>query len=721
MKGKESKQTLKQELSINKVNRVFLLPAVLIGFLFLIYSCENKVMENPLLIEYNTPYEVPPFFLIDSSHFIPAFKHLIKEQQLEIDRILDNHEPPTFYNTIVPFDKSGITLQELLNIYNGLSWASTNKGIRNIAREVKSITTEHEDNIYLNEKLFQRIKSVYMSKDRFDLNKEQLRTLEIYYSDFTRKGANLSDEGKNELRSINQTLAELLIKYETNYFTETNNNFKLVITNKEDLRGLPLNVIHSASQTAKNLDLQNSYVFTLKRSSIIPFLTFSENRYLREKMYKAFIMRCNHQDKYDNNDLFLKIINLRAERAKLLGFKSHADYVISNNMANSPEDVYALLTEVFEASLQILDKEKEELQKIMTRENRDYNLAAWDWWYYAEKLRKEKYNLNESELMPYFSLENVQTGMFYVANKLYGITFTQADNIPVYNSEITTYQVKNRDGSHLGILYTDYYARNNKLSGAWSMEFRSTSYHDDKKSSPVVAIVCNFSKPADSIPTLLSLNEVKIMFHELGHALHSLFSDGKYSRTSGLLPDDMLELPSQIMENWATHPEVLKMYARHYKTGEKIPDNLINKLSKNHTHNQAFALVEYISAALLDIYWYSTQKSLEVNVSEYEQEFLTGINMPVYISPRAKAPYFYQMVAGGYDSNLYDYLWSEILDADAFQAFLDSGDLFNGNMAYKFQKHILTEGGIDEGMVQYIKFRGEKPSIKPMLRKRGLN
>lgn len=676
--------------------------------------------DNPFFKEYNTPFKVPPFNLIDTSHYIPAIVEGIKQQQAEIDAIVNNPQAPTFENTIVALDESGALLEKVGSVFGSLNGANTSPALQAIARKISPVTTKHQDNISLNEKLFQRIKKVYENRNKSKLTPLQIRVVEKYYDGFVRNGANLSEGDKAKLRAINQELSMLGLKFGENLLSETNKNFKLVIDNQADLAGLPADLITAASDQAKQDGMEGKWVFTLQKPSMIPFLQYAQNRELRKKIYMGYNMRGNNNNEFDNKEIILKIANLRAERANLLGFKTYAEYIIDNNMAKTPENVYQFLNKIMEPALAVAKKDLAEMQAIADREGANIKLEAWDWWFYSEKLRKEKYNLDEAEIKPYLSLEGVRTGMFYVANKLYGITFTKRPDLPTYHTEVDAFEVKDSTGKHIGVLYLDYHPRPGKRVGAWCGRFRDQGYENGVKITPVVTIVTNFTRPAGDVPALLTWDETTTLFHEFGHALHGLFTDGQYQRIAGSVPRDMVELPSQIMENWAGEPEVLKVYAKHYKTGEVMPQELISKLEKSMTFNQAFVTVEYIAASILDLDWHNFTAPKQVDVNAFEKESMDKIHLIPEILPRYRTTFFNHIV-GGYAAGYYVYLWAAVLDSDAFQSFVDSGDLYNKDIAAKFRKFILTEGGNDEGMVQYRKFRGQDPSPIPLLKKRGLD
>ena len=462
------------------------------------------------------------------------------------------------------------------------------------------------------------------------------------------------------------------------------------------------------------------WLFTLQKPSWIPFLTYSPKRELREKLYKAMYNRCDNGNDHDNKNIIAEMVKLRDERSKLLAYDNFAQYVIDENMAKTPENVYDFLLKVWDPALKVAKSERDEMQKMIDDEGGNFKLQSWDWWYYAEKLRKQKFDLDEEELKPYFSLDNVRGGIFHVANKLYGLTFEERTDIPVYNEEVKTYEVKDEDGTHLAILYIDSYPRPGKRGGAWCGAIRSGSYKDGKKIYPLVYIVTNFTRPTGDKPALLNFDETSTFFHEFGHALHNFFADGHYKRTSRDVPRDYVELPSQVMENWASEPEVLKAYAKHYKTGETIPDELIEKIQKSGHFNQGFATVEYVAASLLDMDWHTIKNTENIDVDKFEKEAMNKIGLIDEIIPRYRSTYFSHIFSGGYSAGYYVYLWAEVLDSDAFNAFKESGDLFNKDLAAKFRKYCLSENGMGDGMEQYLKFRGKEPSIDALLEKRGL-
>ncbi len=682
----------------------------------------NKDVENnPLLVKtFDTPFEVPPFSKIKNKHYLPAFKEAMKVQKEEIDAIVNNSEEPTFENTLVAFDNSGELLDRVSDIFFNLKSADTNDSINQIAKEVSPLLSKHRDDIALNEGLFKRVKSVYDKQDELNLNTEQKMLLKKVYEKFVRGGANLSGKQKERFREINKELSMLTLKFGENLLNE-NNAFELVIDNKEDLAGLPDAVVAGAEETAKAKGYDGKWVFTLQKPSLIPFLTYSEKRPLREKMFKAYVNRGDNNDANDNKDVIKKIVNLRLERANMLGFKTHADYILDVNMAKNPKNVFDLMYKVWEPAIKVAKQEAADIQKMIDAEGGNFKLEPWDWWYYSEKIRKEKYDLDEEALRPYFKLENVREGMFLLANKLYGITFTELKDVPVYHKDALVFEVKDADGSHIGIYYADYFPRESKRGGAWMTSFTKQSRIKGKDVKPIIMNVTNFSKPVGDKPSLLSFEEVQTMFHEFGHALHGLLSDCTYKTLSGTaVARDFVELPSQVMENWASEPEMLRLYAKHYKTGEVIPDDLIQKLQNSSHFNQGFITTEYTAAALLDMYWHTiTEKQDSLDVNKFENDVAEKIGLIPEIVFRYRSTNFAHIFSGGYSAGYYGYQWAAVLDADAFQAFKETGDIFNREVATSFRKNILSKGGTDDPMTLYINFRGKKPTPDALLRRKG--
>jgi peptidyl-dipeptidase Dcp len=681
---------------------------------------ETKSEANPFFSDFDTPFNVPPFDQIKVAHYIPAIKEGIKQEQAEIDAIVNNTEAPTFANTIEAMEKSGAMLTKTSYVFGILLSCLTNEEMQNTAKEIAPMMAKHVDSINLNEKLFARIKKVHEQKDTLKLTGEQSKMLDDYYKEFVRGGANLKGEQKTRFKAINEELSVLGLKFGDNILKETN-NFKMVVDKKEDLAGLPQSSIDAATETAKEHKLENKWVFTIHKPSLIPFLQYSEKRELREKMYKAYINQGNNNNDLDNKVTLLKILALRAEKAKILGFKSHAHFKLDNNMAKTPKRVEDFLIKLWKPALELAKKERTELQDMVKKDGKDFKLEGWDWWYYSEKLKKAKYALDDEQLRPYFKLENVREGAFAVANKLWGITFTELKDVPTYHKDAKVFEVKDADGTHIGIFYADYFPRASKRGGAWMSAFRKQSNRGGKMIRPVISNNGNFSKPTADKPSLLIFDEVNTLFHEFGHALHGLLTQCTYEKISGTdVALDFVELPSQIMENWTAQPEVLKMYAKHYKTGEVIPQELVDKVKKAALFNQGFATVEYLAASLLDLQWHMQTSFEGIDVNKFENDYLNKIGLIPEIVSRYRTTYFRHIFSSMYSAGYYSYVWAEVLDADAFEAFKEKG-LFHKETATAYRKFILEKGGTEEAMELYKKFRGREPKVDPLLKKRGLN
>lgn len=694
---------------------VYSILIILVGTVYLV-SQEN----NPLLSEFSTPYQVPPFDKIKEGHYLPAFKEGMIQHNKEIEAIVNNKKAPTFENTIEALEYSGDLLRKVANIFFVMNSSMTNEKMQEIAKEVAPMLAKHYDNIILNDKLFKRIKVVYETKDKIKLNAEQKRVLEKYYKDFVRNGASLEEEQKSELRKINEELAILGVQFGDNVLKEEN-RYELVIENKEDLAGLPKWVIDTAAETAKEKGKEGKWVFTLQKPSMIPFLQYADNRELREKIFKAYINRGDNNDELDNKDILKKIVELRIKRAQLLGYKTHAHFVLEDNMAKTPENVYKLLYEIWKPALKKAKSEAIALQDMIDKEGKDFILMPWDWWYYAEKVKKAKYDLDEEELKPYFKLENVIEGAFGVASRLYNVKFIERNDIPKYHMDVKVFEVRDgKDNSLIAILYTDYYPRASKRAGAWMNNLRDQYKIGKKKVIPIITNNGNFTKPTPEQPSLLSREEVSTLFHEFGHALHGMLSNCTYPSLAGTnVPVDFVELPSQIMENWAFESEVLKTYAKHHQTDEVIPQELIDKIKNSEYFNQGFATVEYLAASFLDMDWHTLTEAKDIDVYKFEEESLKKIGLIPEIVVRYRSPYFRHIFGGGYSAGYYSYIWSEVLDSDAFEAFKEKG-LFNQEVAQSFRKNILERGGTNDPMILYKNFRGREPKVEPLLKKRGL-
>ncbi len=677
-------------------------------------SCTST--DNPFFTEWDTPFQVPPFQRIETKHYRPALLAGIEKQSTEIEVIINNPEAPSFKNTIEAFETTGQFLERVENVFDSISSTDATDELDNIEREFKSLKSHHRDDILLDEKLFQRIKNVYNKQDRSVLTIEQNTLLNKIYQDFVRNGANLTEAEKVKLRRINEDLALLTMEFAQNIRKEVE-TWEMVLNEESDLIGLPERVVTMAAQLAEERGKPGKWLFTLDKPSWIPFLQFSERRDLREKIYMAYINRGNNNDQLDNKARINKIVNLRIKRVNLLGYATYADYVLERSMAKNPAGVYELLNKLWEPALRRAKNEAAEFQAFIDREDGDFQLQSWDWWYYAEKVRKEKYNLDENQLRSYFEINNVRDGAFAVANKLYGITFTERSDIPVYHPEAKVFEVYEADGTHLGILYIDYHPRVGKYAGAWASGFRSQSNRNDHWVTPITINVCNLSRPTGNQPALISFSEVEILFHEFGHALHGLLRTRTY--TDQVMPRDFVELPSQIMENWAAEPAVLKLYAHHYQTNEPLPDELIDKLRASRLHNQGFIMTEYLAASILDMDWHTLTESNDLNPIEFENASFKTMGLIPEIISRYRSPYFNHIFSGGYSAGYYSYIWAQVLDADAFQAFKDT-DLFNQELAARFRKYVLGLSGTRDAMEIYREFRGQDPQIEPLLVKRGL-
>ena len=688
-------------------------------------KADGNDTNNPFFAEYSTPFGVPPFDDIEIAHYKPAIEKGIEEQAKEIEAIAGNPEAPSFENTIVALDQSGKLLSKATIVFSGQNSSNTNEEMEALSREISPLLSQHRDNISLNAELFARVKTLYDNRENLNLDKEQAKLLEETYKDFVRGGANLSAGDQAKLRELNSQLALLQLTFGQNMLKETN-AFQLIIDNEADLSGLTDALVANAAAAAQKAGLEGKWLFTLQNPSIMPFLQYADNRDLREKIFKGYLMRGNNNNDNDNKEVVKQLVTLRLEKAGLMGYPDYASFVLEDRMARNANSVYALLDELWTPALRVARQELADIQNEIKKENNTFTAEGWDWRYYFEKARKAKFDLDESQVRPYLKLENVREGAFYVANKLYGIYFTPVSDIPMPHPEALAFECKDADGSHLGLLYMDFFPRASKRGGAWCGGYRSQKYEDGKRVAPIVTIVCNFTPPAAGEPALLSLDEAETLFHEFGHALHSLFRDVHYSGI-GSVPRDFVELPSQIMEHWVLEPEVLKVYARHYQTGEEIPADLIEKLDKSSKYGQGFATTEYLAASLLDMDYHVLQdlpgnkENVNLDVVAFEAETLNKRGLLPQIPPRYRSTYFNHTMGGGYTAGYYSYIWSEVLDADAFDAFTETGDIFNPEVAARFRTYVLTPGGIDDAMDMYKKFRGKEPGTGPLLKNRGLN
>lgn len=678
--------------------------------------------DNPLLQEFTNEYGIPPFDKIKTEHFLPAFKTAMEEQNKNIQQIVDNKEEPTFENTIEAYEFSGMKLSAVSAIFYNYLNALTSPEMQEIAQELASLKTKHWADIQYNADLFAKVEAVYNKKEKLDLNQEQSMLLEETYKEFVRAGVGLPKEKQDRLKEINEELSKLTLQFDNNNLTEVN-NFKLIIEKEEDLAGLPENLINGAAELAKNEGMEGKWIFTLHKPVLIPFLQYSENRELREKMFKGYTTLGDNNNEFDNKEIIAKIVNLRVEKAHILGYNNWAEYILVENMAKTPEKVFEFLNSLFEKALPVAEKEAKELQEMIYADGKDFELEPWDWWYYTEKIRQEKYSLNEEELRQYFQLDTVLKGMFAVAKKLYNIEIKPLEGVPSFTPEAIPHQVTDATTrEHIGILYIDFFPRKSKQSGAWMDNYVNQYIYNGKEQRPVITNVLNFTKPSGDKPALLSLDEVSTLYHEFGHALHGLLTQCTYPSLSGTsVARDFVELPSQLMENWAMDAEVIKTYAKHYKTGEVIPDELLEKIKNSAKFNQGFASVEYLAASLLDMNYHAIGENQDnFDVTAFENDAMAKINMPDEIVVRYRSTYFGHIFAGGYSAGYYGYIWAAVLDADAYAAFKETGDVFNQEKAVAFKENVLEKGGTVEPMKLYVQFRGEEPKIEPLLERRGL-
>lgn len=685
-------------------------------------ACESSKTadNNPLLAAYDTPFEVPPFDKIQFEHFKPAYEEALKQHNAEIEGIVNSTEGATFENTIVALDNSGQLLSRVGAVFRNLNSAHTNDSIQALAKELAPTLSAHGDNISLNPQLFERVKTVWESKDGANLTEEQGRLLELTYKRFQRNGANLNDTDKEKLKGINSELSVLTLEFGQNLLAETN-AYELVVEKEEDLKGLSPELIAAAADVAKSKGKEGKWVFTLSNPSVMPFLQFADNRELRKQIWEAYKNRGDNGNGKDNNAILVKIANLRLEKAKLLGYPTHADYVLEEAMAENPANVYKLLNDLWKPAIARAKNEAEDIRKEIAASGESFKPEPYDWRYYTEKVRQKKYALNEDEIKPYFSLDKVREGAFDLATKLFGLSFKALTNVPVYHEEVVAYEVLDKDGSHLGVLYTDFFPRPSKRGGAWMTSYRPQSMKDGERYAPVISIVCNFTKPVGDKPSLLTFDEATTLFHEFGHALHGLLSNVNYRDLAGTsVSRDFVELPSQIMENWAADPEMLKSYAKHYETGEVIPDELITKMQNASTFDQGFATGEYLAASFLDMDYHTQTSPISVDADEFEVASMKKIGLIDEIIPRYRSTYFQHIFSGGYSAGYYSYIWAAVLDTDAFAAFKEKS-LYDQQTAESFRKNILERGNTGKPAELYRNFRGADPNPIHLMKKRGLN
>ena len=708
---------------------------LLLSGLFLIISCQQKPKLdpsiNPFFQDWTTEYEVPPFMDIKNEHYMPAFKKGMEDNLAEIEVIIKNTEAPTFANTIEELERSGKLLGKVQRVFSNLASSNTNPKLQELQRDLSPMLSAHYDKIVLNEDLFNRVEEIWNNRETIDLNKEQQKLLKDTIKQFVRSGALLDDSQKEQITKINSKISELSTEFGQNLLAETN-GFELIL-NKSDLDGLSEGVVSAAYELAsQNMDNDDSeeakekykdkYVFTPHRTSMYPFLTESTRRDLREKLYNSYVMRGDNNNETDNKKIAVLIAKLRAERANIMGYKSHAHFVLDENMLKTPEEVYDLLIQLWKPALKRAKIEVADMQAVSDSEGKDFKIAAWDWWHYSEKVRKEKYDLDESAIRPYLSLDNVVQGVFNTTNKLWGLNFREIFDIDTYHPDARIWEVTDKDGSHLAIFIGDYFTRSNKRGGAWMSSFKVQSNLDGKQ-RPIVVNVCNFPAPVGDNPSLLSFENAITLFHEFGHAMHGILTDVTYGSMAGTSgPRDFIELPSQLLEHWVSEPEVLKSFATHFETGESMPDELIEKLLKAGKFNQGFINTEYLAASLLDMDWHTMSVLDAQNISNnFEKNSMNNIGLIDQIAPRYRSTYFAHIFSGGYSSGYYSYVHAAVLDSDAFEAFKEVGNVFDPELSSKLRKEIYEKGSTEEAMDLFVNFRGRKPIIEPLLKVRGLD
>ena len=675
--------------------------------------------ENPVLVEQDTPFGVPAFDKVKIEHYLPAFEKAIAENKAEIEAIVNNPEAPTFANTIEALDRSGELLDKVVGVFFNVLEADGNDEMNKIAEEVTPLLSELSDGIILNDALFQRVKAVYEQRETLGLNDEQMRLLTETFKSFANNGANLPEDKKTRLKEINQELGLLSLQFGNNVVAETN-AYQLFITDEAELKGLPESAKAAAKEEAVAAGRPEAWLFTPKRTSFTPVLQYCENRELRKELLMAYTTRGNHDNENDNKDIIVKTMQLRVEKAQLFGYTNPADYILADCMAKDAKTVDAFLESVWEPSLKAAKREAKELQKLLSQDLPGEKLQPWDWWFYTEKLREAKYDLNEEELKPYFELNNVRNGAFQLAHELFGINFEKLEGMPVYNPEVEVFKVTYADGSLVGILYTDYFPRAGKRPGAW-MNNICNQYVDANgvDHRPVIINVGNFNKPTQGNPSLLSMDDVETLFHEFGHALHGLLSKATYKSLAGTnTPRDFVELPSQFMENYCYHPQIMKTYAFHYQTGEVMPDELIEKINRASTFNEGFVMTELLSASILDMDYHKMTTTEAFDVNAFEEASMKNMQMIPEIITRYRSTFYNHIFTTGYAAGYYSYTWSAVLDADAFAAFVETGDILNPEVAKRYL-HLLEQGGTRDAQELYLEFRGKPADPKHLLKKKG--
>lgn len=674
--------------------------------------------QNPFLTAYHTPHQTVPFHLIKVEHYEPAIHQGMEEHNREIDAIINNPEEPTFENTIVALEKSGRLLERITTVFGNLLSAETSDEMETIAERVMPLLSEHNSNIYLNERLFARIKEVYFNTDQGTLSQEDNMLLINTYDGFIRSGANLTNDKKERFRQISSELSVLTLRFSQNKLKETN-NYELLL-NKEQLTGIPESIIETYLHAAKEKG-KEGYLVTLHAPSYGPFMKYCSHRQLRQELYMAYNTLCAHENEFNNMEIVRKLVNLRQERAQLLGFKTAADYVLTRRMAENSDNVYLLLIQLLEAYTPTALQEVQDIQDLAKElEGESFQLMPWDWTYYSHKLKEKRFSLNDEELRPYFELSQVIAGVFGLATRLYGITFQENKDIPVYHPDVKAYEVFDTDGQFLSVLYTDFHPRSSKRSGAWMTSYKEQWKDENGNSRPHVSVTMNFTKPSANKPALLTFSEVNTFLHEFGHALHGMFADTTYRSLSGTnVYWDFVELPSQLMENFATEKEFLNTFAKHYETGESIPEDLIQRIVDASNFNVAYACLRQLSFGLLDMAWYTRTEPFDGDVQLYERKAWKKAQILPDVEGTCMTVQFGHIMSGGYSAGYYSYKWAEVLDADAFSLFKEKG-IFNQETANSFRKNVLSKGGTEHPMTLYKRFRGQEPGIQALLKRNGI-
>ena len=674
--------------------------------------------QNPFLTAYHTPHQTVPFHLIKVEHYEPAIHQGMEEHNREIDAIINNPEEPTFENTIVALEKSGRLLERITTVFGNLLSAETSDEMETIAERVMPLLSEHNSNIYLNERLFARIKEVYFNTDQGTLSQEDNMLLINTYDGFIRSGANLTNDKKERFRQISSELSVLTLRFSQNKLKETN-NYELLL-NKEQLTGIPESIIETYLHAAKEKG-KEGYLVTLHAPSYGPFMKYCSHRQLRQELYMAYNTLCAHENEFNNMEIVRKLVNLRQERAQLLGFKTAADYVLTRRMAENSDNVYLLLIQLLEAYTPTALQEVQDIQDLAKElEGESFQLMPWDWAYYSHKLKEKRFSLNDEELRPYFELNQVIAGVFGLATRLYGITFQENKDIPVYHPDVKAYEVFDTDGQFLSVLYTDFHPRSSKRSGAWMTSYKEQWKDENGNSRPHVSVTMNFTKPSANKPALLTFSEVNTFLHEFGHALHGMFADTTYRSISGTnVYWDFVELPSQLMENFATEKEFLNTFAKHYETGESIPEDLIQRIVDASNFNVAYACLRQLSFGLLDMAWYTRTEPFDGDVQLYERQAWKKAQILPDVEGTCMTVQFGHIMSGGYSAGYYSYKWAEVLDADAFSLFKEKG-IFNQETANSFRKNVLSKGGTEHPMTLYKRFRGQEPGIQALLKRNGI-